>query len=64
MDILGFWDITNNRIYENVDVVDVVGYSGIYIYNIYIVNDTICVVEEKWRDPKMNNSIFEWGREC
>jgi hypothetical protein len=36
MDILGFWDITNNRIYENVDVVDVVGYSGIYIYIIYI----------------------------
>jgi len=27
-----FWDITNNTIYENVDVVDVVGYSGIYIY--------------------------------
>ena len=63
MDILGFWDITNNTIYENVDVVDVVGYSGIYIY-IHIVNDTIEVVEEKWRDPKMNNSIFEWGREC
>ena len=55
MDILGFWDITNNTIYENVDVVDVVGYSGIYIY-IYIVNDTIGVVEEKWRD--LNDALL------